>query len=80
MKPSRLGYVLYVTGLILLSILAIEELLNNFNYYYYNQVNFLLLFLAGLLSFCAGIILFASNGETKRAEPLRSKHNMNIER
>ena len=65
MRPSRLGYVLYVTGLILLSILAIEELLNNFNYYYYNQVNFLLLFSAGLLSFCAGIILFASIGRPK---------------
>jgi hypothetical protein len=65
MRPSRLGYVLYVAGLILLSILAIEELLNNFNYYYYNQVNFLLLFLAGLLSFLTGIILFSRSGKSK---------------
>ncbi len=67
MRLSRLGYVFYVTGLILLSILAIEELLNNFNYYYYNQANFLLLFLAGLLSFLTGIVL-GSNREIKRAD------------
>ena len=67
MKLSRLlGYVLYVTGLMLLSILAIEELLNNFNYYYYNQVNFLLLFLAGLLSFLTGIILLSQMGKSKK--------------
>ena len=66
MRLSRLlGYVLYGTGLALLSILAIEELLNNFNYYYYNQVNFLLLFLAGLLSLFTGIILLYQIGNQK---------------
>ena len=70
MRLSRLGYVLYITGLILLSILAIEELLNNFNYYYYNQANFLLLFSTGLLSFFTGITLLYQKREIKKQNHL----------
>ena len=73
MRFSRLGYVLYITGLAFFSILAIEELLNNFNYYYYNQVNFLLLFLAGLLSFLTGIILLSRLGKSKEQNLLDQK-------
>ncbi len=80
MRLLRLGYVLYATGLALLSILATEELLNNFNYYYYNPVNFLLLFLVGLLSFLTGIVLLAKIGKLKEQTFLRPKHNINIAR
>jgi len=62
-----LGWFIFFVGFILFASLFVEEVFNNLNYYYHNQINFLLLFLLGFLSMFIGSVLFVLESRIKRA-------------
>ena len=51
---SLIGKIIFAIGLTLLFVWLYEELVNNFNYYYYNQVNFILLIVFSVLALIIG--------------------------
>jgi uncharacterized membrane protein len=73
MRLLRLvGLILFAVGLALLFIWVYEEFLNNFNYYYYHQVNFDLLILFVILLFGMGSWLMNWEREPKKQNPSKN--------
>ncbi len=75
MRRFRLvGWSLFLIGLVLLTILLVEEFSNNLNYYYKHQVNFVLLFGVGtILSAIGFVILWGKNQRNNKSPLLRIK-------
>ena len=60
-----LGLILLVLAFVLASIFVVEELVYNLNYFYNNQVNFILLISFGMLAFGFGLWLIDWKSESK---------------
>ena len=70
MKLLRLiGLIFFEVGLVLLFVLGYFEFLNNFNYYFHHQVNFILLISFGILFFSSGLWLMNWETEEKKQVP-----------
>jgi hypothetical protein len=69
-----LGSILLIFAFAFGSILFYEEFINNLNYYYNNQVNFVLLLLFGILSFGIGLWLINWKSESEEQNLSRLSH------
>ena len=66
-RLSLVGWFLFLIGVALEVIWVYEEVVYNFNYYYYHQVNFLLLVIGGALTLVIGtkLIFWEENQRNK---------------
>jgi hypothetical protein len=67
MRRLRLvGWFLFLIGLAILTVLSIEEILYNLNYYYNHQVNFVLLIVGGALPLAIGSVILLEEEPEKQ--------------